>query len=244
VIPARWGSTRLPGKVLADVCGRSLLARVHDLAVASGAERVLVAVDDDRVEGHARAQGFEVVRTGAHASGTDRVAAVAAGWATDLRIVNLQGDAPLIDPTAVRAVAEGLRDPAVDVATASTPLDPVLQDDPHVVKVAGTTFSRAPLPGARRHLGVYGYRNAALQRWAAAPPTVDERRHRLEQLRPLAMGLRFVVVPVGDTSGPDVDTPADLVAVRRLFATRAALDDPTAWSVGTLPSVLDPGAPA
>lgn len=218
VIPARWGSTRLPGKVLADLGGEPVLAWVVKVARAAGAERVVVAADTPAIVDAARDAGAEAVLTGEYVSGTDRVAAVASTWAPDLRVLNLQADAPLLDPKTVIAVARALDDPDVDIATASLALKPGEQDDPDVVKVRGRTFSRTPLPGGRRHLGIYGFRNAALQRLAAAAPTESERRERLEQLRALAIGLRFAVVPTEGRDGPDVDTPADLATVRARVA--------------------------
>jgi len=227
--------------VLADLGGRPVLAWVHDVALAAGATSVVVAVDDARVEAVARARGFDVVLTGEHTSGTDRVAEVTRGRAADARIVNIQGDAPLLDPAVVVAVARALDDPRVDVATASVPLGADEQGDPNVVKTDGRRFSRRPLPGARRHLGVYGFRNRALQRWTAAPPADDEVRERLEQLRPLGLGMRFAVVEVAN-AGPDIDTPGDLEHARRIATDAAPAHRRPCTRTDTLASAHVPGA--
>jgi 3-deoxy-manno-octulosonate cytidylyltransferase (CMP-KDO synthetase) len=227
VIPARWGATRFPGKVLAQLAGRSVLARVHDAAVASGADQVIVATDDVRVQAHALDHGFDVHLTSeTHTSGTERIAEVARvrGFGPDVALVNLQGDAPLMDPTTVRLVGFRVWTPAHDVHTASVPLAPGDAEDPNVVKVQSLegrarAFARHPLPAARRHLGIYGFRVRALLRWVDAAPVAAELSDRLEQQRPMALGMPIRVWEVPPINGPDVDTPEDLAAAEEWLAT-------------------------
>jgi len=245
VIPARHAAARLPGKPLADIAGRPMLAHVFERAAASGAAEVLVATDDARIAAAARAFGAGVEMTSAaHASGTDRLAEVAArrGWPDDAIVVNVQGDEPLIPPANIRQVAELLeRDAHADLATLATPVQSLAEFlDTHAVKVVwrddghALYFSRAPIPWARegapaglasqrefagawRHLGLYAYRVGALLRFAAAPPAVLEQIERLEQLRALALGMSFVVAEAREAPGPGVDTAEDLERVRRLL---------------------------
>lgn len=234
VIPARWGSSRFPGKALADLAGRPLVVRVADLAARmAAATRVIVATDDARIADAVRAAGHLAELTGEHASGSDRVGEVAARHGAEV-VVNLQGDEPLLDPAALDALVAALRaDPPADLATLAHPFHgPEEWRDPHAVKVLTAAdgralwFSRAPLPGghpgaageagwrlARRHVGVYAYRAAALRRFLDLPPTDLERAEGLEQLRALEHGLRVLVV--GTAAGAvGVDTPADLERVR------------------------------
>ncbi len=253
VIPARYGSTRFPGKPLVPVAGRPLLHWVHARAVASGAERVVVATDDERIAAAARGFGAEVVMTAAtHASGTDRIAeaARALGWADDVIVVNLQGDEPLMPVSLPGEVAAALvRHPDAAIATLAVPiasLDEFL--DPNVVKVVvgeggrALYFSRAPVPWsrdgapaglasqrvfalARRHLGLYAYRVGALQRIAALPVASLEECEKLEQLRALVAGLEIRVLEASERPGADVNTPADLTHIETVLrAQRAAAD--------------------
>ena len=213
VIPARYASSRLPGKPLLALAGKPLLQWVHERALGCGAIEVLVATDDARIAEVARGFGAQVVLTAAHhETGTDRIAEVArlAGWSNDAVVVNLQGDEPLMPAQLVRQVAALLaRHESADIATLAAQLDSdTALLDPNVVKVVTTPqgralyFSRAPIPwdrdsatqglssqvsvaGARRHIGLYAYRVSALQRLAALPPTPLERLERLEQLRAL-----------------------------------------------------------
>ena len=245
VIPARHASTRLPGKPLADIGGRPMLAHVYRRAVASGADEVIVATDDERIAAAARAFGAAVETTSAaHESGTDRLAEVAVrrGWPDDAIVINVQGDEPLIPPANIRQVAELLAaDPAAGIATLATPVTSLGEFlDPDVVKVVWSDggralyFSRAPIPwsregagagfasqrefaGAWRHIGLYAYRGGALRRFAAAPVAALERIERLEQLRALELGLVIVVAEARELPGPHVDTPEHLAAVRRLM---------------------------
>lgn len=238
VIPARHASTRFPAKPLADLAGRPMLAHVHAGALASGAAAVVVATDDERIAAVARGFGADVAMTAAHhASGTERVAEVAAtrGWGDDAIVVNLQGDAPLMPPGNLSQLAVLLdADPALGMATLQTPLaGPEEYLSPHVVKVvcdaAGRAlyFSRAPIPAAGhgnepglawqsgfRHLGLYAYRVAALRRIATAPACRLEQQEKLEQLRALWLGIAIGVATAGQLPGPEVDTPEDLERAR------------------------------
>ena len=247
VIPARFASTRLPGKVLALVAGRPMIEHVHRLAVRSGASEVVIATDDERVRGVCAAFGADAALTAAnHQSGTDRIAEIARdrGWAHDSIVVNVQADEPMLPPALIDQAAALLdSDPGADIATLCTPLTSV-EDylDPNVVKVVvrdggrALYFSRAPIPwnrdaapaglssqrdfrGSRRHLGIYAYRLGVLQRLAETPPSSLERFERLEQLRALETGFEITVAEACAQPGPGVDTAADLGRVERLMAT-------------------------
>lgn len=233
VIPARFGSSRFPGKVLAPLGGRPLVQHVCELAGrASAIEEAIVATDDERVAGHVRSWGHRAELTRAdHASGTDRVAEVAERLDADI-IVGLQADEPFLDPADVDRLVAELQDSerAPQLATLSAPLTDVEHwRDPNAVKVvtdeAGRAlyFSRAPIPyvfgegaevGAvpprvRLHVGVYGWRREALLRFASMPPSPLEQTERLEQLRALEAGWAIQVAPArGAPFG--IDTPEDL----------------------------------
>jgi 3-deoxy-manno-octulosonate cytidylyltransferase (CMP-KDO synthetase) len=242
VIPARFGSTRLPGKPLLPLAGEPMILHVYRAALRSGAADVIVATDDARIRDACRAAGASVEMTASeHPSGTDRIAEIAhrRGWAGGDVVVNVQGDEPLIPPALVGQVAALLLStPAAAIATLATPLASQREYlDPNVVKVVARPdgmalyFSRAPIPwdrdgaaggnpghrGARRHLGLYAYRVAALRALAAAPPAELERRERLEQLRALAIGLAIVVADAVEQPGPGVDTPEDLARIEALM---------------------------
>jgi 3-deoxy-manno-octulosonate cytidylyltransferase (CMP-KDO synthetase) len=246
VIPARFASTRLPGKPLRKIAGRPMLQHVYEKAVASGAVQVIIATDHDEIEQVCRSFATVLRTKTTHASGTDRIAEVAQrqGWGGDDIVVNVQGDEPLIPPAIIRQVAELLeRTPGADIATLATPLGSVEELlDPNVVKAAVTAegralyFSRAPIPwtrdgasgglssqtrleGALRHIGLYAYRVAVLIHLAALPPTRLERIEKLEQLRALENGMEIVVANAIEGPGPGVDTESDLEAVARLLAT-------------------------
>lgn len=223
VIPARLASSRLPEKVLADIGGAPMVVRVWErVRRAEGIDRVLVATDDRRIYNVVRDFGAEVVMTGEHPSGTDRVAE-AARHSGALRVVNVQGDEPFVDPTDIARVAASVSD-ATPIATAAAPLAGGA-DDPARVKVvcddAGRAlyFSRQPIPTGgpyRLHVGLYAFTAAALGAVATLPPSPLERAERLEQLRWLAAGFRVkvVAVPAGPTS---VDTPDDLARARARY---------------------------
>jgi 3-deoxy-manno-octulosonate cytidylyltransferase (CMP-KDO synthetase) len=255
IIPARHAATRLPGKPLSEIHGKSMIQRVHERArAAKRVDRVLVATDDARIADAVRAFGGEAVLTSPrHATGTDRVAEVAR--TLDARIViNVQGDEPMLDPAGIDAIALALvSDPGIEIATLSLPLrsaDEMLA--PSVVKVVTDAsgdalyFSRSPIPHvrqgagadaraaaaaavasglARRHVGLYGYRREALLRFAALPPSPLEEAEGLEQLRALAHGMRIRVLPVDGEAGIAVDTPEDLERVRALLAPEKGTSD-------------------
>ncbi len=245
VIPARFASTRLPGKPLADIAGKPMVMRVVERALQSGSPDVWVATDHQGVFDAVQAMGGKVLMTRSdHPSGTDRLAEVVEqlGWADDEIVVNVQGDEPLIDPALIGAVARALAsDLDAAIATAAHPLaDAAEVFNPNVVKVvcnaAGQAlyFSRAPIPWARdaystarerlpeglpvlRHVGIYAYRVAFLRRYAGLAPSPLEHWEALEQLRAMWHGYRIQVLQVADAPPAGVDTPEDLERVRRAF---------------------------
>lgn len=244
-IPARYGSTRLPGKPLADIAGKPLIQHVYERARESGASAVVVATDDERVRDRALGFGAEVCMTsGSHRSGTERVAEAVAllREADDAIIVNLQGDEPCTPPALLAEVARLLEGPEVpQMATLCTPLTELSQAfDPHLVKVVldhrghAIYFSRAPIPWVRgmewgqarqpshdgvffRHIGVYAYRVSYLKRFAALVPCPLEELEGLEQLRALYYGHPIRVAPTQVSMERGVDTMADLEAMRLHF---------------------------
>lgn len=248
VIPARYASTRLPGKPLLRETGKYLVQHVYEQALkARRADAVVVATDDSRIAAAVEGFGGRVVRTRRdHPSGTDRVAEVSRGLDADV-VVNLQGDEPLVDPAALDLLADLLTDdPGVDMATLAVPLASAEQyHNPNCVKVvcdaAGRAllFSRSPIPHVRdgrpdfaarparflQHLGLYAYRREFLLRLAALPPAPLEQFEKLEQLRVLAAG-RPIRVGVVESAGLGVDTYEDyqrfVQAVRQSRAARAA----------------------
>ncbi|RMF86247.1 MAG: 3-deoxy-manno-octulosonate cytidylyltransferase [Nitrospirae bacterium] len=235
VIPARYDSSRLPGKPLVEIGGRPMVQWVYEAAArVPSVERVVVATDDERVVRAVERFGGEVVLTSpAHPSGSDRVAEVARRLGPEV-VVNLQGDEPLIEPHVVEdALRPLLEEPEVAMSTLCTRIhDEAAWRDPNVVKVVRADngdalyFSRAPIPHPRearplealpvfKHLGLYCYRAPFLERITELPPSPLERIERLEQLRVLEAGYRIRVVETAhDTVG--VDTPEDLERVRRL----------------------------
>jgi 3-deoxy-manno-octulosonate cytidylyltransferase (CMP-KDO synthetase) len=235
IIPARWGAQRFPGKPLADLAGRSVVAHVVERARgARGVAVVAVATDDERIARAAQAAGAQAILTGAAATGTDRVAEAARRLspAADV-VVNLQGDEPLIEPEAIETLIGAMAGGA-EMATLARPLEPGEAERPQVVKVvtdlAGNAlyFSRAPIPHrraggasalARAHVGVYAFRAAFLQTFAALPPGRLEAEESLEQLRALEHGHR---IKVADTAyrGFGIDTPEDLERARAILAAR------------------------
>jgi 3-deoxy-manno-octulosonate cytidylyltransferase (CMP-KDO synthetase) len=245
VIPARYASTRLPGKPLADIAGQPMIVRVAAVARRARSDGVWVAADDERIIAAVRQHGFEAVMTrDDHASGTDRIAEVAdrLQWDDADIVVNVQGDEPLLEPSLIEAVAGALRgDPDAAMATAAYPL--TTADDffnTNVVKVVCDSrgralyFSRAPIPWdrdrfagrrdvlpadlpAQRHIGLYAYRVSFLRRFGQLAVSPLERCESLEQLRALWHGYPIQVVSVDHAPAPGVDTPEDLERVRRLF---------------------------
>jgi 3-deoxy-manno-octulosonate cytidylyltransferase (CMP-KDO synthetase) len=251
IIPARYGSTRLPGKPLSDINGKPMIQHVHERAArAARVDRVLVATDDERIENAVRAFGGEAVMTSRdHATGTDRLAE-AAGRTDATLVVNVQGDEPMLDPAGIDAAVEPLlADDGVAMATLSLPLsDPDELLSASVVKVVTDArgdalyFSRSPLPhvrldpprgeramaeeavrrgAARKHVGLYVYRRDTLARLAALPRSPLEEAEGLEQLRALHHGIRIRVVPFSGQAGVAVDTPEDLERARALMKERA-----------------------
>lgn len=236
VIPARYASTRLPGKPLKDIAGKPMIQWVYGQAAASGASEVIVATDDERIAAACRGFGAPVELTSAeHASGTDRIAEVAKrrGWDDQQIVVNVQGDEPLISPLCIAQTAQLLGwHPQATIATLTAPLTGERQfHDSNYVKVVtdrngfALYFSRAPipwprdggLPEVRRHVGLYAYRAAGLKAISAARPCALEETERLEQLRALWLGYKIVVADAVEPPSPHVDTEEDLLAIRRLL---------------------------
>ncbi len=246
VIPARYASTRLPGKPLADIHGRPMIVRVADRAAHAGAEGVWVATGSPEVSRAVAAHGYRAVMTDErHLSGTDRIAEVATrfGWADEDIVVNVQGDEPFVPIEAIRRLAAALHeDPAAAIATGAHRIrDRATLFDPNVVKVvldqAGRAlyFSRAPIPFARddfrdpcaslpeglpalHHIGLYAYRVGFLKTYSALAAPELERFEALEQLRALWAGYRIRVVVFEAAPPRGVDTPDDLAEARRRVA--------------------------
>ena len=244
VIPARYASSRLPGKPLADIGGKPMVLRVLERALQAGAESVVIATDDARVQQAVEAAGHQALMTSPeHQSGTERLVEVAEtlGWSDDTLVVNVQGDEPLIDPLLIREVARQLvlHDDAV-MATLAHPIhDHADFINPNVVKVVSDEagyalyFSRAPVPwprdafaaqqamphelGALRHIGLYAYRAGFLRTYAGLASSPLERTEMLEQLRVLWHGHRISLGITPIAPAPGVDTQEDLARVRGLF---------------------------
>lgn len=245
VIPARYASSRFPGKPLQDIAGAPMIQRVWQQAQKSGAKQLVIATDDQRIFDVCKAFGAEVVMTrDDHESGTDRLAEVAAimGWADDAIVVNVQGDEPLIPPAVIDQVAANLAaHPEAAMATLAEPISDMgsLMNN-NVVKVISDknglalTFSRAPLPWARdafiaqlddlpenipfrRHIGIYAYRTGFLHKFVDWGPCWLEQTECLEQLRALWHGEHIHVADALETPPAGVDTPEDLERVRALF---------------------------
>ncbi|OOE69402.1 3-deoxy-manno-octulosonate cytidylyltransferase [Salinivibrio sp. IB868] len=244
VIPARFGSSRLPGKPLADIAGKPMIQHVYERAQAAGASQVIVATDDQRIEAAVRAFGGEVCLTRAdHESGTERLAEVVEryGFAEDDIIVNVQGDEPLIPSAVIGQVAENLsQNDQAPMATLAVAIDDKEQVfNPNVVKVVtdhkgfALYFSRATIPWDRthfeadspdipqallRHIGIYGYRAGFISRYIHWTPSPLEKIESLEQLRVLWHGEKIHVAVAIQTPPHGVDTQADLEAVRAYLA--------------------------
>ncbi|MGH8230922.1 MAG: 3-deoxy-manno-octulosonate cytidylyltransferase [Steroidobacteraceae bacterium] len=247
VVPERYGSTRLPGKPLMPLAGKPMIQWVYERARRSGASQVIVATDDERIARAAREFGAEARLTApTHASGTDRIAEVARQerWSDADIVVNVQGDEPLMPEALIDQVAQLLASGAdAELATLAVALESVTALlDPNVVKVVtdrqqrALYFSRGPIPwsrsgapaglvsqtrfqGARRHLGIYAYRVAALRRLSELAPSALEQLEQLEQLRALEHGMTIRVADAVVAPGADVNTAADLAAVQALLAT-------------------------
>jgi 3-deoxy-manno-octulosonate cytidylyltransferase (CMP-KDO synthetase) len=247
VIPARYGSSRLPGKPLLPIAGSPMIEHVWRRAKESGARHVIVATDDERIAQVVRQFGGDAVMTSSeHASGTDRLAEVArrSGWSEQTIVVNLQGDEPTMPGHLVARMAAALREnPEAGISTLAAPIRAWADVfDPNLVKVVldrrgfALYFSRAPIPWVRdrfgaastpadlpdsvpilRHFGLYGYRVAALELLSRAPVAPIEAAESLEQLRALFLGTRIFVEITTENVGRGVDTQADLRAVERLM---------------------------
>ena len=240
VIPARYASTRLPGKPLRLIAGEPMIQHVHRIATRSKADEVWIATDDERIEEAARAFGAEVCMTSAeHGSGTERLAEVCdiRGWPDDLAVVNLQGDEPLMPPSLIDQCAGLLDSPDADMATLASELfAPEDYENPNVAKVIvdrndnALYFSRAAIPFSRdhdtvdlargaalRHHGMYAYRRHVLAELVAAEPCAMEECEKLEQLRALWLGLTLKVGRAEVRPGPGVDTEEDLATVATLM---------------------------
>ncbi len=231
VIPARWGSTRFPGKSLHPILGRPLILWVVEAVQrARRLDEIIVATDDDRIAAAVAACGVSVAMTSPdHPSGTDRVAEAAKANDDDI-VINIQGDEPLIAPELIDELAVKMAtEPDWAMATAACPIKDVAElASPHVVKVVldshdgALYFSRLPIPCRRdgppdlttelywRHLGIYAYRGALLNRLVAEPPCPLEQSEMLEQLRALYLGAKIAVIRT-NPSGIGVDTPQDVV---------------------------------
>ena len=237
VIPARYASSRLPGKPLAEIAGKPMVEWVYRQTVQSGAREVIVATDDERIAAVCRKFGAPVELTSsAHASGTDRIAELAQRFAWDDQqiVVNVQGDEPLISPLSIAQTARLLAwHPEAAIATLIAPLGHDADfTDPNYVRVVtdkngfALYFSRAPIPWpreggvpgtARRHIGLYAYRAGSLKTISATPPCALEEIEKLEQLRALWLGLKIIVAEAAEPPSPHVDTEADLQKIRRVL---------------------------
>lgn len=248
VIPARYASTRLPGKPLLEIGGKPLIQHVWERAREAGSEDVLVATDDAKIAQAVEAFGGKVVMTSPHhASGTDRLAEVARrlGFEDHEIVVNLQGDEPFLPGALLRQLAQALdAHPQCGIATLAAPIREARDVfNPNVVKVVTAQdgvalyFSRAPIPWQRgayefgtvpetlpvgprplRHIGLYAYRAGTLKQISEAPPSELEQAEALEQLRAMGMGIRIHVSVVDRAPAHGVDTAEDLEAARREFA--------------------------
>ncbi len=230
IIPARYGSTRFPGKPLADLCGKPIIQWVYEACLKADCGEVIIATDDRRITETTEAFGGKAIVTPSNCpSGTDRIYQAAKGLKSDY-IINVQGDEPFVLPKTVRAVAELLKnDPHTDISTACIPTTDWEQvDNPNHVKAVlaedgrALYFSRSVIPYKREplpqneedapyyiHCGIYGYKRTALEQFVKLPPSPLERLEKLEQLRALEAGMTIKAVLTAKT-GPAIDTPADL----------------------------------
>jgi 3-deoxy-manno-octulosonate cytidylyltransferase (CMP-KDO synthetase) len=251
VIPARQASTRLPGKMLADLAGKPMVLRVAEQALASKATRVVIATDHADIAQAARKGGIETLMTRVdHVSGTDRLAEAVKqlGLTNETIVVNVQGDEPLMDPQLINRVAQQLtQDTQAAIATCASPLADVTSlFNPNIVKVVcdqsdrALYFSRAPIPWDRErfqteprtlatdypalhHLGLYAYRVEFLRRFPTLSVGVLERLEMLEQLRALEHGYAISVLKIASHPGAGIDTPEDLLRVRQLLSGQRAV---------------------
>ncbi len=247
-IPARYGSTRLPGKPLRLIAGIPMIVRVVQRARSAGADQVVVATDDQRIVDALADQGVDICLTDAnHRCGSDRLAECARrlAWPDDAIVVNLQGDEPLAPVSGIVAVAQALASDSAVMSTLVTPVkDRAELFNPNCVKVVcdganrACYFSRAPIPYVRdgfangenalpfgipflRHIGIYAYRASFLKRFAALPPTPLEQAEALEQLRALEHGFPIAVRMAPESFPAGVDTEEDLLRINQCFANQA-----------------------
>ncbi|AWB33361.1 3-deoxy-manno-octulosonate cytidylyltransferase [Orrella marina] len=242
IIPARWQSSRLPGKMLADIGGLPMVVRTALQARKSSARSVTIAADDARIIGKALEHGIDAVLTRSdHPSGTDRLAEAAEllGLREDAHIINVQGDEPMINPAIIDEVAHALaQDTEASIATCASRLsDESALSNPNVVKVVrdlrarALYFSRSAIPHVRgdvqtdvsrtpylHHIGIYGYRSNFLEAFPQLTPGLLESLEMLEQLRALEHGFKIHVCVTDNSSFGGVDTPDDLERVRRMFS--------------------------
>lgn len=244
VIPARFASTRFPGKVLANIHGKPMIQHVYERAAASGAKAVWIATDDIRVEEAARVFGAQVCMTSPeHQSGSDRLAETAAklGWTDDEIVINVQGDEPLLPPANISQVAENITRFSVNMATLYTRVESDSDvANTNLVKVVtdrngyALYFSRSVIPHRRdsesdepvynRHIGIYGFRVGYLKRFSVLEQAPLERIEKLEQLRALWHGERIHVTQARQEPGPGVDTQADLEKLLRTYSAEVMQD--------------------
>lgn len=239
VIPARYASTRFPGKALAELHGRPIIRHVYEQAVSSRAREVIIATDDRRIADVAGQFGADVTMTRSdHVSGTDRIAEVAAdrGWEDRDIVVNVQGDAPLISGASIDQVAMLLADhpsSAIGTLCAAARADMEI-DDPNLVKVVfdrqgrALYFSRSRIPAIAHggeapgnywwHIGLYAYRAGALKALSATPVCALEQAEKLEQLRALDAGMEIRIATAAADLGPDINTPEDLQAAEQFMS--------------------------
>ncbi len=240
VIPARYASTRLPGKPLLDIAGKPMVVRVAEQANKSGASSVVIATDFEKIIQVAASHQIQAVMTRVdHASGTDRIAEVAQqlNWEDDDIVVNVQGDEPLIDPQLIQEVALTLAHSrhAVMATACHAISDEAAMLNPNIVKVVmdaeghALYFSRSPIPyprddahkqniKAHRHIGIYAYRVGFLKQYTELSVTELEQIESLEQLRVLYHGYKIAVTVTDNAPASGVDTQADLEQVRRIFS--------------------------
>ena len=244
LIPARLGASRLPGKPLAAIAGQPMIVHVLRRAQAADIGPVVVATDSPEVAAAVDKAGGRAVMTAPdHASGSDRIFEALGKLDSGRRaeiVVNVQGDLPTIEPAAIRAALLPLADAAVDIATLAAEIRvPAERVNPHVVKVVGTPvapgrlralyFTRATAPWGEgplyHHIGLYAFRRAALERFVKLPPSLLERREKLEQLRALEAGMR-IDVEIVDAVPLGVDTPEDLEKARAMLTGRPGAKSP------------------
>ncbi|MDD1497253.1 3-deoxy-manno-octulosonate cytidylyltransferase [Agrobacterium sp. CNPSo 3708] len=239
LIPARMASTRLPGKPLADINGKPMIVQVALRAREAGAERIVVAVDDERVFDAVRSAGFDVIMTrNDHQSGSDRIYEALQKADPEGRaefVINVQGDLPTIEPETIRASLLPMDNPEVDIATLTVPItDEDEKTNPSIVKIVGSPlsqtrlralyFTRATAPYGNgplyHHIGLYTYRRAALEKFVSLKPSVLELRESLEQLRALEAGMRIDAeivrsIPLGVDTQPQLETARKILANRQ-----------------------------